>query len=197
MWELYEAICAGDLALVQQLLEAGVDPNGVIQRSTPLVTAAWEDNLEIVEALLQAGADPNLHAPADSSALYAAHSLALTKRLIEAGARVPLEFRTRLNHGCSLHAAAEKGNVERLGLLLDEADGLSCLESYDSFGWTPVGRAASSGRTEALKYLISRGADPNGCDPELASTPLSAATREGHEETARALLELGAKPERA
>lgn len=196
MWELYEALCAGDLDLVRDLLDCGLNPNEPVQGSTPLVIAAWENHSDLIEALLAAGADPNFHLPTDQSPLYAAHDLALTRRLIAAGARVPLEGRDGLLGGCSLHAAASRGDVARLQVLLDEADGLACLETYNRLGWTPVGCAAAAGQAEALRYLLGRGADPDGCnEDQIAYTPLAVAAKDKHVEAIQVLLEFGANPD--
>jgi ankyrin repeat protein len=51
---------------------------------------------------------------------------------------------------------------------------------------------AGSGNTRTVRDLIGRGANPNYPDEELGDRPLHRAAMEGHTETARALLELGA-----
>ncbi len=51
---------------------------------------------------------------------------------------------------------------------------------------------AGSGNTRTVRDLIRRGANPNYPDEELGDRPLHRAAMEGHTETARALIEMGA-----
>jgi len=51
---------------------------------------------------------------------------------------------------------------------------------------------AGSGNSRAVCDLIAQGANVNFPDPELGDRPLHRAAMEGHSETARALIELGA-----
>ncbi|MBN9691386.1 MAG: ankyrin repeat domain-containing protein [Verrucomicrobia bacterium] len=84
--------CAMDrypIALVEQLLDLGADPNQEATQLLPLVTAADDGELELLEVLLKAGADPNKAQwnglrPIQSAAMLG-YPKAL-RRLIEAGA---------------------------------------------------------------------------------------------------------------
>lgn len=51
---------------------------------------------------------------------------------------------------------------------------------------------AGNGNSRTVRELIARGANPNYPDEELGDRPLHRAAMEGHTETARALIELGA-----
>ncbi|WP_369933842.1 ankyrin repeat domain-containing protein [Xanthomonas tesorieronis] len=57
---LIQAARAGDLAMVDTLLELGADPNQALLRDgNPLIVAAMQGHLPVVERLLDAGADVN------------------------------------------------------------------------------------------------------------------------------------------
>lgn len=57
---LIQAARAGDLAMVDMLLELGADPNqALLHDGNPLIVAAMQGHLAVVERLLDAGADVN------------------------------------------------------------------------------------------------------------------------------------------
>ena len=104
---LYQAIDDGDVARVQQLLDAGADPNsralglsqigdigfGVEQRYrfTPFLFAIWRNEPDIALRMLRAGADPNARFPDGDTALIAAADEGMTelvRALVERGADV-------------------------------------------------------------------------------------------------------------
>jgi hypothetical protein len=90
--QLLDAVVAGDLALVQTLLEKGADVNAKVQSgATPLMMAAEQGNLDIVRLLLDKGADVNAKDGQDSSALIEASKegfIEIVKLLLEKGANV-------------------------------------------------------------------------------------------------------------
>jgi uncharacterized protein len=58
---LFDAVLAGDLARVQELLDGGADPNPFDSEGrTPLMIAAEHGREELVRALLAGGSDPIL-----------------------------------------------------------------------------------------------------------------------------------------
>ena len=63
-----------------------------------------------------------------------------------------------------------------------------------SYGRKPLHIAASSGKSEIIKYLVKNGADINAIIPGNLSTPLHRAIKQGHEDAALLLLDLGADP---
>lgn len=195
-----EAVAEQDLISLGPMLAAGLDPEGDDPTTSPLLQALFQKSEEMVRLLLDAGADPN-RAPADLSPLMVATGETLTRLLVKAGARVPLESGIDMTGypGFSLHDAAEDGDAPRLRVLLEEADGRTKIESYDVFGHTPLGAAAQAGKATTLRLLLEHGADPNGCDPDhFAYTPLKvAAGRSRAAECVRLLLEYGADPDHA
>ena len=97
-----------------------------------------------------------------------------------------------------MFAVAARGDVEMLALLLDDGGGLNCLHGFDEMGYTALGLAAQRGQAEAVKLLLSRGADPDLCDPDwIAYSPLTQAVWSGSVETVEALLRAGADPDHA
>lgn len=197
MVDLFDAIENSDVDLARDLLARGDSPHPNLEGHSPLVNALMSGSLEMVRLLLEAGADPNAQPSGNLSPLAAAATPELVSLLVAAGARIPLEdgfvggFR-----GTSLHYAAGKDAYECLRILLEEAGGDEVLEAYDDMGWTAVGVAAADGHINALEVLLSRGARPNGCDPERrAYTPLHCAASDGHVESVRLLLAYGADPD--
>lgn len=90
--ELFNAACAGDLAVVRYHVHQGVDVNFAHPEflSTPLVACLLAGQAPAAELLLAAGADPNLHSELDGLVpLQAARQVglhALADRLIALGA---------------------------------------------------------------------------------------------------------------
>ena len=193
-----DAVVAGSPGGLRRALQAGADPDLIEEETSALLQALFLRSEEMVRLLLDAGADPNL-AAGDVSPLTVADNAELSLLLIQAGARVPLETGLLWDSPeYSLHRAAEFGDVERLGLLLDRAGGAECLHSYDIFGATPLGVAARAGHAGSVRLLLAHGADPNQCDGDrIALTPLSQAANLGHLEVVRALVEYGADPDHA
>lgn len=96
--ELLEAVAQGNLARVDELLDAGCGPNVAHPQygSTPLSTACVTNRAEVVKRLLRSGADPNLRityrSPVDDRiergvvALMFSRSLEVVTALLEVGA---------------------------------------------------------------------------------------------------------------
>jgi ankyrin repeat protein len=128
---LHDAAAAGDVALVELLLDlgAGKGPEDEETRS-PLYCLANECNApgasQIMRALLQ-------RSPASVNAIHG------VKRCT------------------ALHMAARRGNVELIGALLD---GGADIEARDSLGDTPLRRAVNLNKVDAARLLLARGADP-------------------------------------
>jgi hypothetical protein len=72
------------------------------------------------------------------------------------------------------HAAAQRGDVERLAKIAMENDTL--LHLKDRNGWQPIHEAARGGHTDALELLLAHGADINARTHNgKGSTPLNVA----------------------
>lgn len=159
---LHAAVSAGDLTLVQTLLQergflpdeaAGYTPslggpNDLAERDhflcdTPLMTAARSGSGPMVRLLLDAGAD---HAA------------------------------TNVMGAAALHHAAEAGNRAALGLLLDDRASVS---PRDNEQLTPLHLAAMQGHSECAEALLDAGAPVLARDA-LSLTPLHRAAASGH-----------------
>jgi hemoglobin len=142
---LHDASGAGDLALVELLLDLGagsIAADG--EARSPLYCVGNECRSpgggRIVQALLQRS----------SARVNAIHGV---KRCT------------------ALHMAARRGNVEVIGALLD---GGANIEARDSAGDTPLRRAVNCDKVEAAKLLLARGADRYSVGNK-ALTPVRAA----------------------
>ncbi|UJB20540.1 MULTISPECIES: ankyrin repeat domain-containing protein [Lysobacter] len=90
---LLEAVQAGDLETVRELVLGGVDVNSVVENEgTALIVAARSRNLAMVNELLLLGANVTLAARGDGNPLIAASSVGsnvtVIERLLSAGAVV-------------------------------------------------------------------------------------------------------------
>ena len=177
--ELLIAIESQDLLRVRQSIAAGSDvnlPTRSPDGDTPLIRAVVAGNLEILKALLELGADVNLRQKASrqwTPLMFAHDKPAVLRALLESGADV--NARTPAEATNFLHSErAWRG------------------------GETALHLSAAANNAEAVKLLISVGAEiearaENGC------APLDCALWRGNvTETAEALVEAGATltPER-
>jgi ankyrin repeat protein len=90
--------------------------------------------------------------------------------------------------------ACEKGDVESLGALLAKDPTLVRAERVDADhgGWTGLHTAAQARRSEAVRLLLARGADPNGREVGDNTSPLHWAAARKDLDSVRALLDAGA-----
>jgi len=93
----------------------------------------------------------------------------------------------------ALHFAADHGNAAMIAILVD-AGGRAFIDALGN-GWTPLGLAALKGHVEAVRVLLTRGADPNARDVDHAGeSPLGDAVERGFEDIVFTLLAWGADP---
>lgn len=72
------------------------------------------------------------------------------------------------------HAAAQRGDVDRLAKIAMENDEL--LHKPDQNGWRPIHEASRGGHVDAVELLLAHGADINARTHEgKGSTPLHVA----------------------
>ncbi len=145
---LFRAVAAGDLNLVRQLLEAGVDPDGERQRGkTALCQAAEWNNCECVRLLIQANASVNGYPPEDDSPIL------WTTPLVSAVERGSLDcVKLRLEAGASINSpfpgvdsvvviAGWRGSLECVEFLLESGAGVNA--PVDPEGDSPFFRLMS------------------------------------------------------
>lgn len=145
------------LPLVKKLLDAGADPNQLVNDTptarmrggsprivfaTPLMRAAFAGDLELTRLLLEYGADPTIKSSDNETALSAA-----------AG--------TGFVHGYHY----QRPYSERLEVikLLVETYGLD-INWHDDYGITPLMAAGNLGDVPIIQYLIDQGADLGAYD---------------------------------
>jgi len=91
----------------------------------------------------------------------------------------------------ALHAAAQKGDLERVKALLRSG---ARVDARDSAGLTPLMAAVAGGRSATATALLAAGADANASTPAGWTALMEAAAR-GQREAARILLDAGADPD--
>jgi len=144
------------LPLVQKLLDAGANPNAVINNtprarmregsprivySTALMRAAFAGDLTLVKLLVSRGADPHIASKDRETPLMAAAGTGF------------------INGYSKGRSAAERLEVVKLLVELGED-----VNAADSYGITPLMVAANMGELPIIQYLIEKGADLGAYD---------------------------------
>jgi hypothetical protein len=144
------------LPLIQKLLDAGADPNVVINSTprarmregsprlvyaTAIMRAAFSGDIELVKLLLAHGADPHIISSDRETTLMAACGAGFINGYHRA--RPPAE------------------RLEVVKLLIDLGEDINAADNY---GITPLMVAANLGDLNVVKYLVEKGADLNAHD---------------------------------
>jgi len=149
-------VTADPLPLIRKLLEAGADPNALVNNTprarmragsprivfaTALMRAAFSGDLELVKLLLAKGADPAVVSKDNETVLEAAAALGFIQGYSKG------------------RSAAERLDV--IKLLVDlGAD----VNAADDYGITPLMAAANMGEVSIIQFLVDRGADLGAYD---------------------------------
>ena len=150
-----------------------------------LMDAVRRDDADDVRALL--AADPALAEARDAAGVSVLlQALYMGRRDAAAALRAA---RKQLN----VHEAAALGDIAELRKRLD--DGLTRANEYAPDGFQPLGLAAFFGQPEAVKLLLSHGADVAAASRNAQRVaPLHSAVAQGNTDSVRALLDAGADP---
>ena len=142
--------------LVKKLLDAGADPNAVINSTprarmregsprlvyaTSIMRAAFSGDTELVKLLLAHGADPHIISSDRETTLMAACGTGF------------------INGYHRARPPAERLEVVKLLIQLGED-----VNAADSYGITPLMVASNLGDLNVVKYLVEKGADVNAHD---------------------------------
>jgi ankyrin repeat protein len=168
---LMNAAAQNDLPRVRKLLAHGAVVGEHTRDGRSALYEAIErtdlnaDNLPVVDALLKAGADPNEVEFSSSSALsisltrdYA--NPAVTIRLLQAGAHVPLDCPAGNSEDSLLALATMDSSVEVMRQLIAGGSPLNCrYRGASALYW-----AALNGQHDRVALLLNSGADPRQQD---------------------------------
>src|SRR6185295_10654350 len=149
-------VTADPMPLVRKLLDAGANPNAVVNNTprgrmregsprivfaTPLMRAAFAGDLELVKLLLERGADPTIVSRDGETMVSAAAGLAFI-------------------HGYHRgRSPAERLQVVKLFVAIGND-----VNQPDDYGITPLMAAGNYGDVAIIQYLIDAGADLSAHD---------------------------------
>lgn len=134
------------------------------KNKTVLHFAASRGDFSIFKYLLELGADANLKDDEDNTALFvsAQHgNLEIVKFLLEER-KMDVNAK-RKGDATLLHLAASNGDIKLLEYLLSQG---AKINAKSEFG-TPLLWAIGETRKNAAKFLLEKGADPNGSSIDL------------------------------
>ncbi|MCA1584733.1 MAG: ankyrin repeat domain-containing protein, partial [Acidobacteria bacterium] len=211
MTPLFMAAKNGHAPVVDALLKAGArasEANG--NGTTALMVAAASGSVPAVKALLDAGADPNATDATNgqTALMFAAarNSAGAITALLEQRAnphvttKVVSLKRVKVDaNGDPLSEEAEKKEAEKKDEVTDARPMRNPREER-VFGATVIGGmtalhfAAREGHKDAVRALISGGADVNLVSGGERTSPITEAIINGHMDLAKFLLDQGANP---
>jgi ankyrin repeat protein len=205
------AAAKGQEEVVRLLIEAGAKVNRRNRfGATPLLEASEKGHVSVVKLLVDLGAEVNLPHNNGNTAILAAtirRDRKTIKMLLELGADPDLKnfdgwsakrwAEAESDQTIKALLGVKKGEIETM-MPRSEMKGAEKTPTVikvagaanDAF-WTALMRAASAGDVDTVKRLAADGVEVNGQSPN-GTTPLMAAVKNGHAETAFELIELGA-----
>lgn len=96
--------------------------------------------------------------------------------------------------GADFAIAIERGDLNGVKALVEGGQSPDTFIVYGENKQTPLLKAAGDGKTDIVKYLVSKGANVNFKTADFGQTPLSQAVSRGFDDTVEALLKGGADP---
>lgn len=181
---------SNDRAVLRSLLANKADVRAtLVDGSTALHWAAYNEDLEAVQLLLKAGADvktPNRYGVTPLHLASTSGNAPIVKALLDAGADANLALP---GNETPLMMAARNGKVAAVAALLARGAKVDAREA--TYGQTALMFAAAEGNVDAIEALMKAGADLR-VRSRNGFTPFLFAAREGRIGAARALLKAGA-----
>lgn len=168
--ELTLAATRGNVSRIAELVKEGVDVNAVEQEGfTPLLWVISQEPINYIglEALLKHGANPNFIPPANSQMsdlsvtylLGGGENTAALRMVLKYGGNpniVDPEDNASGNHQTVLIAAAQRGKIENMKLLLKYG---AKIDGTDGDDMTPLLSAAMMNQYKAAYFLLEHGAN--------------------------------------
>lgn len=189
--QFLEAAMAGDVVMIDKLLEKKVDIHvrGTqnLETDTALHLATRYRRKEAARFLLSNGADIEARNGKRKTALHLAADNGdeqITLLLLEMGAY--LESKTATGY-TALTSAANAGDIATVRLLIEKG---AEIETRALDGVTALVSAANAGHADMVRLLLRNGADPES-KPSNGHTALITAASAGHVAVVRLLLERG------
>lgn len=154
-----------------------------------ILAAAHRNDTETVLRLVERGMDINTSDPSGTSLLMIAASNG-NESLLDILLKNRVNAQQKNKYGdTATTLAALNGHLAVLKRLMES--GMITLSSSEELRWEPIHYAAFGGHLESVRYLISKNVSLNIKAPN-GQTALMLASRNGHLEVVRALLEAGA-----
>lgn len=160
---LLNAIKADDVAEVQRILEAGIDPNIEVNGVHPMFAAVNMDNLDVVKLMVSNGGDVTYETASGTSLLHAASigkellvAEFILEQLIEQGWDINQQKQD--SSGFTLfYDAVGAQNFPFAELLLESGADIDKPGNYQNT--TPLLFYSRLGQVESVRFLVSHGAD--------------------------------------
>ena len=189
MTDIFEAVAAGDLRRVQELVKDDPGQAGARDEQclSALTQAQYQGRDEIVAVLLEA--DPALD-------VFEAATVGRVKRVRELVEADPALTAAYSPDGfTALHLLSAFSDIPVAWFLVERGADVAAV-ARNPMRVMPLHSAAAARQLQIARLLVENGADVNAAQ-EAGFTPLHAAAQNGDLELARLLLEHGADPGRA
>ncbi|MEV5708729.1 ankyrin repeat domain-containing protein [Actinoallomurus sp. NPDC052274] len=197
---LRNAAYVGNLTVLKEQIAAGVDVNVADERGwTALLVASREAFRDGVEALLAAGADPGIALPGGFTALHQViqhtkdRPVAYEVTVVRDGVEMVLTGRDEIRAEIGSHPDDEYDDCVAIARMLIDG-GIDVELATSEAGQTPLSHAASRGTAEITELLIATKQVDLDSRDKAGVSPLHYASRHGHIDPVRLLLEAGANP---
>ena len=163
----------GAMATVEALVNAGIDVNQVspADLTSPLLMATINGHFDLAKYLLDKGADPNLASDAGATPLYAALNVQWAPKAFYPQPRAYLQ--QKLSYLDLMTALLDKGadpNARLQRKVWYSSYNFDVLR-VDEGGASAFWRAAYASDIDAMKLLVTRGADPHMPTTKPAGRP--------------------------